>query len=200
MATVDVLVPGHVDEETRGDIVHPTISLVLADGVVMVVDPGILSGQDLLIDALAARGLTPAEVTHVFVTHHHIDHTRNIGMFPAATVIDTDSTYAGNLWAEHSGDGFALTPEITVIQTPGHSAECASLVVQTSEGIVVLTHAWWFADMTPAEDPLAVDQGQLEKSRARILEIADIVIPGHGAPFKPNQTTSGSRDGLAREP
>jgi glyoxylase-like metal-dependent hydrolase (beta-lactamase superfamily II) len=32
-------------------------------------------------------------------------------------------------------------------------------------------------------DPLAEDQAQLEVSRERILREADVVVPGHGAPF-----------------
>jgi hypothetical protein len=39
--------------------------------------------------------------------------------------------------------------------------------------------------MTPVEDPLAWDQTALERSRARILEIADVVVPGHGPAFRP---------------
>jgi glyoxylase-like metal-dependent hydrolase (beta-lactamase superfamily II) len=57
----------------------------------------------------------------------------------------------------------------------------------------VLTHAWWFADMTPVQDPLAWDQGALERSRERILEIADIVVPGHGPAFRPADLRGGDR-------
>jgi glyoxylase-like metal-dependent hydrolase (beta-lactamase superfamily II) len=185
MATVDVLVTGHVEETDAGSSVHPTISLVRDGGLRIVVDPGILSDPALLTIALQSHGLTEDEITHVFVTHHHIDHTRNIGMFPHAKVVDVDSVYDGSLWLEHDGDGHVLTEHVRVIETPGHAAECAALVVTTDEGVVVLTHAWWFADMTPVEDPLAWDQAALELSRERILESADIVVPGHGPAFRP---------------
>ena len=52
-----------------------------------------------------------------------------------------------------------------------------------ADGVVVYTHAWWFSDMTPVEDPLAFDQAALERSRARILELADLIVPAHGEPF-----------------
>ena len=184
-ATVDVLVTGHVEETDAGSSVHPTISLVRDGDLVVVVDPGILSEQALLTEALRGHGLGLEDVTHVFVTHHHVDHTRNIGMFARAVVVDVDSLYDGSLWLEHDGDGHALSDSVRVIETPGHAAECAALVVDTDDGTVVLTHAWWFADMTPVQDPLAWDQAALERSRARILEIADIVVPGHGAAFRP---------------
>jgi glyoxylase-like metal-dependent hydrolase (beta-lactamase superfamily II) len=187
MATVDVLVTGHVEETDAGSSVHPTISLVRDGRLVIVVDPGILSDPSLLTIALQGHGLTAADITHVFVTHHHIDHTRNIGMFSRATVVDVDSVYDGSLWLEHGGDGHRLSEHVRVIETPGHAAECAALVVDTDDGTVVLTHAWWFADMTPVEDPLAWDQAALEQSRTRILGLADIVVPGHGPAFRPDE-------------
>jgi glyoxylase-like metal-dependent hydrolase (beta-lactamase superfamily II) len=186
MATVDVLIAGHVEETQAGESVHPTVSLVRDGDLVVVVDPGILADPALLTEALTERGLGVDDVTHVFVTHHHLDHTRNIGMFPTALVVDVDSVYDGSLWLGHDGDGHHLSDDVWVIATPGHAAECAALVVRTADGTVVLTHAWWFADMTPEQDPLAWDQGALERSRARILGIADVVVPGHGPAFRPS--------------
>ena len=196
MATVDVLIAGHVEATESGDSsVHPTVSLVRDGDLVIVVDPGILSDPGLLTDALAARGLTAHDVTHVFVTHHHLDHTRNVGMFPTARVVDVDSVYDGSLWLSHDGDGHHLSDDIAVIETPGHAQECAALVVGTDDGTVVLTHAWWFADMTPVQDPLAWDQAALERSRERILGLADIVVPGHGPAFRPPKTDTEPRGG-----
>lgn len=185
MATVDVLIAGHVEETQAGESVHPTVSLVRDGDLVVVVDPGILSDPALLTGALAERGVGVDDVTHVFVTHHHLDHTRNIGMFPTALVVDVDSVYDGSLWLEHGGDGHHLSDDVYLIETPGHAQECAALVVRTEQGTVVLTHAWWFADMTPEQDPLAWDQDALDRSRARILAIADVVVPGHGPAFRP---------------
>ena len=193
MAMVDVLIAGHVEETEAGQSVHPSVSLVRDEGLVIVVDPGILSDPALLTDALTQRGLGVHDVTHVFVTHNHLDHTRNVGMFPTARVVDVDSVYDGSLWLGHDGDGHHLSADVSVIETPGHAQECAALVVRTEDGTVVLTHAWWFADMTPVRDPLAWDQDALERSRERILGIADIVVPGHGPAFRPGATDTESR-------
>jgi glyoxylase-like metal-dependent hydrolase (beta-lactamase superfamily II) len=106
-------------------------------------------------------------------------------MFPQALVVDVDSVYDGSLWLDHDGDGYHLSDDISVIETPGHAQECAALVVRTETGTVVLTHAWWFSDMTPERDPLAWSQESLDLSRERILEIADVVVPGHGPAFRP---------------
>jgi glyoxylase-like metal-dependent hydrolase (beta-lactamase superfamily II) len=192
--TVDVLVTGFVEQTDAGSSVHPTVSLVRGGDRVIVVDPGILSDPSLLTDALAGHGLGASDVTHVFVTHHHLDHTRNVGMFPTARVVDVDSVYDGSLWLDHDGDGYHLGDGIRVIETPGHAKECAALLVDTADGTVALTHAWWFADMTPVEDPLAWDQDALEASRARLLGLADVVVPGHGPAFRPADITAAGGD------
>ena len=54
----------------------------------MVVDPGILKSQQELVNALAKENLTVEDVNFVFITHSHIDHYRNIGMFPKAKTLE----------------------------------------------------------------------------------------------------------------
>lgn len=184
MARFDVLVNGYVREQEGVEHVAGTVSLVRSADLVVVADPGIMASQQTLLGPLRSHGLGVDDVTHVFVSHHHLDHTRNIGMFPSAIVVDSGSLYDGDVWSEHPGDGYRLGVDVEVLATPGHSYECASLAVRTTDlGTVVLTHAWWFSDMTPVDDPLGVDQEQLEASRRRILAMADWVVPGHGEPF-----------------
>ena len=61
-------------------------------------------------------------------------------------------------------------------------------LARTPEGVVVFTHLWWTAD-GPAEDPYAPDPAVLHASRARVLELADLIVPGHGDPFRPSGAT-----------
>ena len=90
------------------------------------------------------------------------------------------------------GDGYAVSPHCRLILTPGHTAEDLTLLVETEGGTVACTHAWWRADRTPEIDPLADDQAVLEASRRRILELADQVVPAHGAAFEvPRRRRSG---------
>ena len=57
-----------------------------------------------------------------------------------------------------------------------------------NDGTVAFTHLWWSAN-GPPEDPLASDPPALHLNRARVLEIAGLIVPGHGAPFKPSAET-----------
>jgi glyoxylase-like metal-dependent hydrolase (beta-lactamase superfamily II) len=82
------------------------------------------------------------------------------------------------------GDGYLLAPHSQLWLTPGHSEEDASLIVEADDGLYAMTHMWWLSDRTPEIDPYAFDQAALERNRERVLAVADVVIPGHGAPFR----------------
>ena len=87
MTEVKILVPGYTTADSAAEGEEKscaTITLVQDKNIVMVCDPGILDSQQILIDALAKEGLTINDVNYVFITHSHIDHYRNIGMFPNA--------------------------------------------------------------------------------------------------------------------
>ena len=84
-------------------------------------------------------------------------------------------------WSE---GGFQLSEHTRIWQVPGHTPQDAALVVEADDGLYVMTHLWWHTDRTPVEDPYAPDQALLESNRLRVLAVADIVIPGHGAPFR----------------
>ncbi len=169
--------PGASDDGARR--VAGTVALIQGENVTMVSDPGMVTDRALIVEALKKEGVSPEDVTHVFISHHHPDHTVNIALFPNAELVDFWARYKGDLWQDH-GDGYEVAPGIKVLRTPGHTEEDASLAVETSQGTYVLTHLWSFADTTPGEDPLAWNQEALDENRKKMLDIADWIIPGHG--------------------
>jgi glyoxylase-like metal-dependent hydrolase (beta-lactamase superfamily II) len=175
------LIPGMSDEGARQ--VASTVTLIQGETATVVADPGMVTDRALIVDGLKKAGVSPEDVTHVFISHHHPDHTVNIALFPNAEVVDFWAQYKGDLWYDHA-DGYEIAPGIKVLRTPGHTEEDASLMVETTEGIYVLTHLWWLPDMTPEQDPLASSQDQLDAHRKKVLAIADWIIPGHGKMFK----------------
>ena len=179
MATVHLLHTGYA-----GDRVASSVVLVVDGDVRIVVDPGMVARRSLILDPLAALGFTPESISHVFLSHHHPDHTINVALFPEAEVVDFWARYVGDEWLDHDGDGYHLSPNGQLWLTPGHTDEDASLIVEAEDGTYAMTHAWWRGDRTPALDPFSPDQAVLELSRTRILGAADIVIPGHGEPFR----------------
>jgi glyoxylase-like metal-dependent hydrolase (beta-lactamase superfamily II) len=187
-ATVHVLTAGYAREETDGEHVGSTVTLIQDGNGVIIVDPGLVSSRQGLLAALAAHGVTPEAVTDVVFSHHHPDHTVNAALFPAARIHDHWAIYDGDLWISREADGYALTPSVRLLATPGHTAEDITTLAATPEGVHACTHAWWAAD-GPADDPFAPDATVLAASRARILAVAKVIIPGHGPAFVPDENT-----------
>lgn len=187
-AQVFVLHEGYVREEDDADRVGSTVTLILDSGRVIVVDPGMVSGRAALLGALAARGQDPDQVTDVVFSHHHPDHTVNAALFPGAVIHDHWASYDGDRWISREPGDFALTPSVRLIATPGHTAQDITTLAATPADVYACTHAWWGPD-GPAEDPLGTDQAALGQSRARILEVATVIVPGHGPAFRPGPDT-----------
>lgn len=173
-------VPGKRSDGAR--LVASTVALVETADAIIVIDPGMVPGDIDLANKIESMGVSKEDVTHVFISHHHPDHTVRIGLFPNATVVDYWASYHNDLWQDH-GDQFEIAPNVTVMRTPGHTDEDASLIVAAKDGTYVFTHVWWNENMQPEIDPLAEDQNSLVESRKKILEIADYIIPGHGKMF-----------------
>lgn len=169
--------------------VASTCSLVRDGDARIVIDPGLAPSQSAILDPLRALGVEPGAVTDVVLSHHHPDHALNAALFPAARVHDHWAIYdfAGR-WDNVEAEGRALAPSVRLLRTPGHSLEDISTLVGTEEIRVVFTHLWWHAD-GPAEDPYAPDPAVLHASRGRVLELADLIVPGHGVPFRPDSST-----------
>jgi len=184
LARLHILVTGTLSPD-----VASTCSLVIDGDHVIVIDPGMAPSQDSITEPLRGHGLSPSDVTDVVISHHHPDHTINVGLFPQARIHDHWAIYDfRGRWDTLDCEGRDVSPNVQLIKTPGHSAEDLSTVVQTAEGVCVVTHEWWNAEV-PIDDPYCSDLGQLRESRARILAIADVIVPGHGPAFRPDEST-----------
>jgi len=171
-----------------GDRVASTISFVRDGDVAVVIDPGMVPDQAAILSPLREFIDSPDDVTDVIFSHHHPDHTLNAALFPKAHYHDFWAIYRGDVWRRRPAEGFALSPSIRLMETPGHTPQDITTMVSTNEGTVAFTHLWWSAS-GPAEDPLASDPSALHRNRARVLEIAGLIVPGHGAPFTPSPET-----------
>jgi glyoxylase-like metal-dependent hydrolase (beta-lactamase superfamily II) len=182
MASVHVLHSGYIRE--GGARVGSSVTLIRDGDALIVADPGLVASRASILDPLGELEVPPEAVTHVFLSHHHPDHTVNVALFPNADVIDFWAIYRGDAWLDHGGDGWQMTEHSQLWITPGHSEQDATLMVDADDGVYALTHLWWRTDRTPELDPYCPDQSLLEFHRGRVLEAADVVIPGHGEPFR----------------
>jgi len=183
-ARFDLLVEG-----SPGPPCASTCSLIRDGDAIIVVDPGLAPSQAAILDPLRALGVQALDVTDVVLSHHHPDHALNAALFPASRVHDHWAIYDfSGRWDDAEAEGRELAPSVRLLRTPGHSAEDISTMTGTADGIVVFTHLWW-TESGPAEDPYAPDAAVLHASRARVLGIADLIVPGHGSPFRPTDAT-----------
>ena len=184
MAEVKILIEGYTTADTAEageEKTCPTITLVKDKDIVMVVDPGVLEDQKILIDILGKEGLTIDDIDNVCITHSHIDHYRNIGMFPRAKTLE----YWG-LWNKNTVEDWKeqFTENIQIVKTPGHSYDSITLFIKTDKGIIAVCGDVFWKENFPENDVYASDKEKLKESRKKILEIADYIIPGHGKMFK----------------
>ena len=182
MAEVKILIEGYTTADAAGEEkICPTITLIRDGDNKIIVDPGVLESQKMLVDKLAEEGLSVNDISYVFLTHSHIDHFRNIGMFPEAKTLE----YYG-LWDKNTAQDWPeqFSEDIKIIKTPGHSLDGLTLLVKTSDGVVaVCGDVFWKKDF-PSDDIYASDKEKLKESREKVLEMADWIIPGHAGIFK----------------
>jgi glyoxylase-like metal-dependent hydrolase (beta-lactamase superfamily II) len=193
---VKILVEGFTNSDSVADAgeekTQPTITLVRDGDIVMVVDPGILESQQVLIDALKKENLTVQDVNVVCITHSHIDHYRNIGMFPNAKALE----YYG-LWDKGTVENWSedFTSNIKVILTPGNDYTGITLFVTTGPenehpGIVAICGDVFWKENYPRvahDDAYASNPERLKESREMVLKMADWIVPGHAGIYKNNK-------------
>lgn len=112
MTTVDVLVQGYPGRATHhGGLGWSTVTLVRAGGRNVLVDVGAFGARKPILKALTGRGVQPADITDVVLTHAHYDHAVNFTLFPQATVWIGDEELS---WAAAQPPGFNPIPELYV--------------------------------------------------------------------------------------
>jgi glyoxylase-like metal-dependent hydrolase (beta-lactamase superfamily II) len=191
MAEVKILIEGYAKEEGNALFASPTTTLIIDSGLNILVDPG--ANEKKLLESLKKEGLEPKDIDILFLSHYHLDHTLNIKLFPGKDIYDGSVIYSDDKETEYSGS--IPNTKVKIIQTPGHADEHCSLLVETKKGkIVVAADVFWWRDdeeqrtdtenLLNHKDDYANDEEELIKSRKKLLEIADYIIPGHGKMFK----------------
>ena len=191
MAEIKILIEGYAKEENGVWHASPATILIRDSGLNILVDPG--ANKELLLESLEKEGLKPENIDIVFLTHYHLDHILNIRLFPNKDIYDGNTINSNDKIVKYSGN--IPNTNVQVISTPGHAHEHCSLLVETKKGkIVIAGDVFWWIDneeqktdkesLMKHEDPYVKDKEALIKSRKKLLEIADYIIPGHGKMFK----------------
>lgn len=183
MAEVKILIQGYTSADKPGTKERscPTITLVKDGRSVIVVDPGTLASQEVLVNALKKEGLSPNDVNTVFLTHSHIDHFASVGVFPKVTIVEYYGAWKNDSVKDRPVN---LTKNIQILETPGHSYTGLTLLVETSLGVIAICGDVFWKRNYPKVDKYADNPKKLKESRKKLLKIADYIIPGHAGMFK----------------
>lgn len=193
MAEVKILIEGHAKKLKDGWLASPSTVLIKDSDLNILVDPD--SNRELLLKKLIEENLEPNDIDVIFLTHHPLDHTLNIRIFPDCDVLlDGDKMNEADRIFAYSGN--IPKTNVKVIPTPGHTFEHASLLAEMEIGRVAIAGDlfWWidgeeqktdYENLMNHKDPGgAKNEKKLQESRKKILEMADYIIPGHGKMFK----------------
>lgn len=209
---IDILVQGFPGKSVcHGGLGWSTVALVRGEGRVAVIDAGSFNMRRLILEQLKERGLAPADVTDVILTHAHYDHAINWVMFPSARV----SIGKGELaWAQAQPIGHTLVPELyirelagspqlrvvdegdrvfhglTAHAAPGHTPGHLIFYLTTADRDVVFSGdaAKNRAELLSGSADMSMDVAASERSIARIMQLwqrrpGNLLVPGHDVPM-----------------
>jgi N-acyl homoserine lactone hydrolase len=202
--TYDVLVTGSSAKLELGFLAISNCTLVHTVEGPVLFDVGGTVTREMITVGLKRRGLKPADITRVFLSHMHHDHVLNIDLFPYSTkvfVSQSEWDYAAN---PHPDDDWIpwlvreqlqkydlsllrgsgeLSSGVRYFPTPGHTPGCYALALSGADGRT--TTLAGDAIKFPKEalrgrvDHAFDTQEIAARSIRTILDMSDVIIPGH---------------------
>jgi len=191
---VTVIKPGKLVRNPDGLILdaRSTVTLIQADDKNIIVDTGVYGEAQQITDGLKKVGLTPDDIDIVINTHLHGDHTGNNALFCSSTQLVHSVEIGGRSSSRSTPgrnaveEGYEVVPGVKLIHTPGHTRGSMSVVAYADEVYVIAGDALPTLDNYHKWVPPGINFNPAIalESMQRIVNIADIVIPGHDQPLR----------------
>jgi glyoxylase-like metal-dependent hydrolase (beta-lactamase superfamily II) len=164
---------------------YSSVTLVLCGDRRIIIDTSTPEKREQIVLGLEAKGLSPNDIDTVILTHLHGDHTCNNDLFSNAQLMaHVDELPPRDI--EPIIEDQEICDGVHLIHTPGHTRGSMSVVIEADRTYVAA------GDALPTRDnylkwvpPGLTYYPELAlKSMRRIVEIADVIIPGHDSAFE----------------
>jgi glyoxylase-like metal-dependent hydrolase (beta-lactamase superfamily II) len=162
-----------------------SVTLVESAGQRLLIDTGSPRDCKALRTALEGMEVSVDSVKQLVNTHMHIDHVGCNHIFRSAR------TYAHALESPPIGtikitDSLTVLPGVEVIHTPGHTFGSVTVLVEGEKRYAVCGDAipTWENYQKHVPPFINVNPMLALKSMDAITSYADVIVPGHGAPFE----------------
>ncbi|MBW2995942.1 MBL fold metallo-hydrolase [Candidatus Woesearchaeota archaeon] len=141
------------------------------------VDTGNRGYEDEIIAALDKQGLKPEDIKQVIITHLHPDHVFNNHLFKNAEILWGPILFYNKSLDVY--DKLIERPGFKLIETPGHKEKHISVVVESDKTYVISGDAIQEESIKKGLWGVPQNQDYIDSAK-KIVEIADVIIPGHG--------------------
>ncbi|MFX0065901.1 MAG: MBL fold metallo-hydrolase [Candidatus Hermodarchaeota archaeon] len=153
-----------------------------------------LRNHENLRTNLEEFGLTPSDITKVYISHWHRDHFGNLDLFPDTEIFTGQLAarrqhYPRRLHGIREGKEVINGSDIRVLNTPGHTIDHTSLVIYSNEKTIVIAGdaitslSYYLMGTVWNLNADFYDEDIAKESVRKITNIADLIFPGHGPPF-----------------
>lgn len=168
-----------------------TITL-LKGPMTIIVNTGHPKDKDHILEGLQKNDVSVDDVECCICTNCNVDFVGNLNLFPDTVYIASFDMCLGDLHLRHdfeSGQPFPIDKYVDVISTPGSSCTDVSVLVKDTELGTVAIVGDLFQCQEDLVDPVlwrknSLNPDRQEKSRTKILQMADYIVPGRGKMFK----------------
>ncbi|MEV6410027.1 MBL fold metallo-hydrolase [Kribbella sp. NPDC051718] len=203
---ITALLNGYLMPTDQGNPAFCAVYLIETPAGRVLFDCGHVGRRRALLTALSERGLSPADIDAVVLSHGHWDHLQNADLFGRVLLHPAELRYLRNpapedlgtpRWAAGVLDGLEIgevveadevLPGVAVIELPGHTPGSIGLVVE-QDSAVLTGDAVPSAGVLVSRQPLgrSSDPARAEESIGRVVSLAGMVYPGHDRPFRITQ-------------
>lgn len=207
----NIVLAGIGAESNRGAVGWCAVTLISSGGKLILFDTGSNDDREELLTGLKELGIEASDIDIVFISHLHYDHCCNIELFESADIMvskrEFDYVMTGEFKAYDDyyvpwslidyfskdiktvNENDEIAPGVKVVSLAGHTPGSSGLLLEDDILLAgdAVKNAWDFTHNIPPKAIFSREKGL--ENYSKILELARLIIPGHGRPFKVNGTS-----------